>query len=272
MSGAVRCTECGTPAAPGAAFCETCGARLSAPEGVAAPGERSRRSLPGRLLVVLGIALAAAAAGFLAGYLVADDADRIDALERARDKARVERDSAEAERDSAEGERAAAESENEQLSGEITDLEEQLDAERGLRGTGDSSATAGPPPDADLRLGQAGRVGSLIVKPTSFESTGSSGQAVSYLLVMTVKNDGTEPAGPFCGGSEATVNDDKGRTFDGEAVIAEDTPNCGDDLQPGLTADNFQIRFRLPPDATPAVLRIVEEFTEEGGTTWALPD
>jgi hypothetical protein len=216
-------------------------------------------------LVVLGIVLASAAAGFLAGYLVADDADRVDSLERARDEAREERDSAEGERD-------AAESENEQLSEEITGLEDQLDAERGLKGTGESSATAGPPPDADLRLGQAGRVGSLIVKPTSFESSGSSGEAVSYLLVMTVKNDGSEPAGPFCGGSEATVNDDQGRTFDGESVIAEDTPNCGDDLQPGLTADNFQIRFRLPPDATPAVLRITEEFAEEGGTTWALPN
>jgi hypothetical protein len=227
--------------------------------------ENARRRPVVRVVVGLGIVLASAGAGFLAGYLVADDADRVASLERARDEARSEQESAQDELEQ-------AESENSELGEDVADLEEQLDAERALKGTGGSSAAAGPPPDADLRLGQAGRVGSLIVKPTSFESSGSSGEAVSYLLVMTVKNDGTEPAAPFCGGSEATVNDDQGRTFDGDSVIAEDTPNCGDDLQPGLTADNFQIRFRLPTDATPAVLRIVEEFTEEGGTTWALPN
>jgi len=64
----------------------------------------------------------------------------------------------------------------------------------------------------------------------------------------------------------------KGRSFDGEGVIADDTPNCGDDLQPGLSADNFQIRFRLPNDAEPSVLRIVDEldFESEDGKSWSL--
>jgi hypothetical protein len=215
--------------------------------------------------MALGIAAVFGGAGFLGGYLIADDADRVSSLEDALGEARSVSQGAEEEL-------ASAEADNEQLNRETADLQEQLDAERGLKGTEDGGVAAGPPPDADLRMGQAGKVGSLIIKPTSFEPTGSSGQATSYLLVLTVKNDGSEPAGPFCGGSEATVEDVQGRSFDGEGVIADDTPNCGDDLQPGLSADNFQIRFRLPNDAEPAVLRIVDEvdFESEDGKSWSL--
>lgn len=213
--------------------------------------------------VALGIALLFTGAGFLGGYLAADDAARVSSLKRDLGQARSISQGME-------DEIRSAESENDQLNQENADLQEQLDAERGLKGTEESSANAGPPPDADLRMGQAGKVGSLIIKPTSFQPTGSSSQATSYLLVLTAKNDGSEPVGPFCGGSEATVEDGQGRSFDGEGVIADNTPNCGDDLQPGLTADNFQIRFRLPHDAEPAVLRITDEFESEDEKSWAL--
>ncbi len=229
------------------------------------PTASSRNPFMRRLALLLAIALLFGGAGFLGGYLTADDADRVSSLDEALGEARSVSQGME-------DELASAEADSEQLKRENADLQEQLDAERGLKDTGGSSVAAGPPPDADLRMGQAGKVGSLIIKPTSFEPTGSSGQATSYLLVLTVKNDGSDPIGPFCGGSEATVEDAEGRSFDGDGVIADDTPNCGDDLQPGLSADNFQIRFRLPNDAEPSVLRIVDEldFESEDGKSWSL--
>ena len=262
MSAVRPCPKCGAEVASDAAFCENCGAQVpdAGEDKVAAP---PRRRGIRTVAVALGIALASAGAGFLGGYVAADDADRVSSLERSLDAARSAVQGAN-------DELASAKSDNEQLGRENSDLQEQLDAERGLKGTGESSAAAGPPPDADLRMGQAGTVGALIIKPTSFDSTGSNGQATSYLLVMTVKNDGSEPVGPFCGGSEATVEDVQGRSFDGDGVIADNTPNCGDDLQPGLTADNFQVRFRLPVDAEPAIVRVSDEFDSGDEKTWAI--
>lgn len=256
MSG--TCPNCRSQTPAGASFCEACGTRLG-------PAESNARR-PRWIFVVLGLVVLG---GLLAGayFVGADSADDAADVAELEDRVAVlaeERDEATERADNAED--AANE-----LGEEVESLNERLEAELGLSGQesterDDVVSTA----DADLELGEAGRVGDLLLRPTSFTKTGESAEAAIWLATITAKNDGSEPVNPFCGGAGAEVEDSQGRKFGGDSVIFGGARNCGDDLQPGLSADNYKMRFKLPKDAQPVLLRLMEEFKESVNKTWAV--
>ena len=226
--------------------------------------ERRPQSKIRRAATAIGVLVVLAGAAFAAGFLTADDSDQVSLLQNELSAARSD-----AKR--SQNELASSRSENAEREEEVTALQERLEAELGLKGKRSSPTTSISPADADLRVGEAGKIGALIVKPTSFQRSGSSGDAVSYVASFTVKNDGSVPVGPFCGGGEATVEDTDGRSFDGDSILGETTPNCGDDIQPGLTTSNFQVRFKLPRGAKAAILRVTDAVSDSGEEkTWAV--
>lgn len=255
-----KCPNCQATTPTGASFCEACGAKLT-PEG---PDSQTRRRW---LIPVLGIVLllGALAGAYFLGADAADDSADVDRLEEQVEALTDERDEL---ADRAEN----AEEEADQLQEEVESLNDRLEAELGFSGedstTRDEVVSAA---DADLRLGEAGRVGDLILRPTSFTRTGEGAEAAIWVATISAKNDGSEPVNPFCGGSGAEVEDSEGRKFGGDSIIGN-TRNCGSDLQPGLSADNYKMRFKLPKDAQPVLLRLEEEFTfdKSAKKTWAV--
>jgi len=249
------CPSCGAATPSGAAFCESCGAKLSVAEPPSRTGRRRWLifGLCAAILLVAGIA-----GGYLLGTDAADDSSEVDALEERVQQLADERDEAVDRADSAEE--------------EVESLNDRLDAELGFSEEDstqrDEVVSAA---DADLQLGEAGRVGDLLLRPTSFVKTGEGTEAAIWVATISAKNEGSRPVGPFCGGAGADLRDSEGRRFGGDSVIGN-TRNCGDDLQPGLSADNYKMRFKLPKDAQPMVLRLVDEFTFSNAEkkTWAV--
>jgi hypothetical protein len=217
-------------------------------------------------LVVLGLVVVG---GLLAGayFVGADSAD--DAAEVSELEDRV--DTLEDERDEATERAESTEREANELTEEVQRLNDRLEAELGFSGEEsterDQAVSAA---DADLKLGEAGRVGDLLLRPTSFINTGEGAEAAIWVATITAKNDGSEPVNPFCGGAGAEVEDSQGRKFGGDSIIFGGARNCGADLQPGLSADNYKMRFKLPKDAQPVLLRLMEEFKESVNKTWAV--
>lgn len=255
-----KCPNCGATTPANAAFCEACGAKLT--EASSEPKSRRRWLIPGLGVVVLVGALAGA---YFVGADAADDAADVDRLEEQVEELTVERDEL---TDRAE----TAEQEADDLQEEVENLNDRLEAELGFSGeesTQRDEVVSGA--DADLRLGEAGRVGDLILRPTSFTKMGEGDEAAIWVATISAKNDGSEPVNPFCGGSGAEVEDSEGRKFGGDSIIGS-TRNCGSDLQPGLSADNYKMRFKLPRDAQPVLLRLEEEFTFNRAEkkTWAV--
>ena len=274
---ATTCQHCGAAVPDGKAFCESCGHKLPATDARvvgssaangAGSGQNPRRGLK---RVALGVAAAAGLGGaFAVGWVVADDADDVNRLERRVAALTDERDELDQRADSAASRAASAEQDAEDANDRADGLEERLAAELELKGDGATTRKAiSAPADADLRLGQAGEVGELVVKPTAFEKSGGSGDTIAYTVTITAKNVGSEPAGPFCGGSGVTLEDDQGRTFDGDSVLGN-TPNCGDDIQPGLTMSGFKMKFKLPASATPALIHIFDEYDESTSKSWSV--
>lgn len=254
------CPNCGAPTPDGASFCEACGAKLGPADSGAGSQPRRRLAFVALALVVLGGLVTGA---YFVGADTADDSGEIEELE---DRLNT----TEAERDEAIARAEVAETDASELSDEVDHLNERLDAELGLAGEDsaerDDVVSAA---DADLRLGEAGRVGDLLLRPTSFTNTGEGTEASIWVATITAKNDGSEPVNPFCGGAGAEVEDSQGRKFGGDSIIFN-ARNCGDDLQPGLSADNYKMRFKLPKDAEPVLLRLMEEFKESVNKTWAV--
>jgi hypothetical protein len=121
--------------------------------------------------------------------------------------------------------------------------------------TGSTSSEA-PAPHSTLRIGQSAIVGSIRITPTSFVRLESSGEAVKWRVTMTVKNIGSQPVQAFCGG-EASLTDDLGRVYEGEAVTGEaNSQNCGDKLQPGLSGSPFLVDFKTSTSAKPTTLSL----------------
>jgi hypothetical protein len=133
-------------------------------------------------------------------------------------------------------------------------------------GSGSKSASA------HLRIGQPAAVGNLSIRPISFERLSGSGEAVKWRLTMSVKNDGNEGAQPFCGGGQASLTDEQGRTYEGESAVNEaSSVNCGDKVQPGLTGSPFIVDFKTPSSAKPATLSIWGESQyQEQAQTWTV--
>lgn len=214
------------------------------------------------VLVVVG----AAAGGYAAGSSAADDADEVAAL---KDDLKDARDAG----NEATGQAAELASRLADVQNENTELQDRLDAERNLKGESDADAddgdSGGTAPVGDLKVGEAGSVGEFTVKPTSVSAAGGSGDRRRFRASLTVKNNGSESESPFCGGG-ATLIDDEGRSFDGEAVINEVSAAC-EDLQPGLTA-TILIDFTTAKGAKPAVLSLAPDaFDDETVKTWAIP-
>ncbi len=113
-----------------------------------------------------------------------------------------------------------------------------------------------------LALGQPGKVGQYEITPTSFKRMSASGDTATYHAVVSVKNNASDSISPFCGDSGAELVDAKGRTFDPESVIDDNSNNC-EDVQPGLTLSNFKIAFKVPTAAKPRILRLWGDYDNE---------
>ena len=137
----------------------------------------------------------------------------------------------------------------------------------GTTGSGSNSAAA------DLRIGQAGAVGNLSIRPTSFVNLGGSGEATKWRATITVKNDGSEPVQPFCGSGQASLTDAQGRVYEGEAAVNEaNSVNCGEKVQPGLSGSPFVVDFKTPTAAKPKTLSLWGESEyQEQAKTWSVP-
>lgn len=190
-------------------------------------------------------------AAFVGGFLIADDSSRVDDLEE--QVVELEATTDEQSDDLAAAESAAEEAES--LAGDLleerNDLRKRLRAEfaisgRGTSGDGSSDVSV----NTDFSFDAAGKVGPFVVKPTAFEKTSNG-----WLLTLDVNNDGDSPEDPFCGGGESQLVDTQGRTFDGDSVLADETANCGDSLQPGLNA-TYKVSYKTPGDAEPAAIAI----------------
>lgn len=225
---------------------------------------KSGRRRVGRLLVFALLGLLALSGAFFGGLFVGDDSSRV---------ADLEETLAETDEDLGEAEDSLSESRDElgDLQAERDELAAELRAELDFEGEVPARGS-GSAPEADFVLGQAGEVGPLNMKLVSLEQTGSSGGQATYVATISVKNNSDEPVDPFCADG-ATLIDDQGRTYTGDSLLRTGTPNCGDPLQPGLTQDGYEMEFKLPADAQPAVLELWGAFdiNDEGDAgSWAV--
>ena len=138
--------------------------------------------------------------------------------------------------------------------------------------TTEQSAASAAPQGGELKVGESGDVGGLFgITLVSFAESSSRGGVVKYKATMGVKNLGSEEVDPFCGGSGATLIDDQGRKFEGDAVIDDGTNNCGDPIQPGLSQGKYVIEFKTPPDAKPSQLLLSGDYDhEDEAKSWSV--
>jgi hypothetical protein len=123
-----------------------------------------------------------------------------------------------------------------------------------------------------LKIGQSAAVGNLSIRPTSFVKLGGGGEAVKWRVTISVKNDGDSGAQPFCGDGAGSLVDNAGRTYEAESVVNEaNSVNCGEKVQPGLTAAPFVIDFKTPADANPVTLSLWGEGEyQEQAQSWTV--
>lgn len=217
-----------------------------------------------RLAIWAGLGLVLLAAAFGGGVLVGDDSADLDDL-RAEVSSRDETITGlEDDVDQAQDDLNAAGSEIESITGERDDLQDRLKAELSIATEGSSGSAGAGPVDTDYPFEAAGKLGSLVVKPTSLEQSGDQ-----WVLTFEAKNNGSEPVDPFCGGG-GTLIDSEGRSFTGDAVLANSTANCGDSLQPGLSA-TYQLKFKTPGGTEPAAVELEEDILSNTTATWAAP-
>ena len=159
------------------------------------------------------------------------------------------------------------------LESRTTELESQntSSATTGTSNESSSTATTTTSASPELKIGQAGTVGSLSIRTTSFVKLSSSGEQVIWRLTLSVRNHGSEGAQPFCGSGQASLTDSEGRTYEGESVVNEaGSVNCGNKVQPGLSESPYVIDFKASRSAKPASLSIWgEEQYKEQPKTWA---
>jgi hypothetical protein len=225
-----------------------------------------------RTAAIIAVAILLLGGAFMGGYFVADDKTTVDELtEQLSD---TQDDLSATESDLEDSERDAA-----TLEGDLEETQKRLDAELNLSGKRTSTTSSdGASVLGDLKIGQAGEVGAFTMKPTTFEraenvsdgyeTTSPDEGTTFYVARITVKNDGQEPASPFCAGGGQLL-DDSDRRYDAEALLASDTANC-DDVQPGAQKDNFEIYFQVPLDAKPQTMILFgDDFSDDGdGTAW----
>jgi hypothetical protein len=209
--------------------------------------------------VVLGlVAVLAVVIAFAAGFVVADESDKVSELE---DQVA----STKSELSDEEQELAVAEEEREEVGEEAEDAEEELAAERGFKGTG-GKQVADQEYETDYPWEAAGEVGYLTMKPIAWEEQGEK-----WILTVEAKNTGSEPEEPFCGSAGATVVDADDNNYSGEAVLGGGSANCGSALQPGQTA-TYKGEFQIPSNAVPVIVALYGDYEqEEEAKQWELP-
>jgi uncharacterized coiled-coil protein SlyX len=209
-------------------------------------------------LIALGV-VAAVGVGLAIGIFVGDDSDQVDELEAQVEELESDADVADSTINTL-GDQLAASEDRRQA------LQDRLKSELAISGE-QTAAPAGGKVQADYPFDAAGQVGPFAIKPTTLDQTSSG-----WLLGLTVNNTGDDPLDPFCAGDAAMV-DTAGRTFDGDSVLADDTDNCGDSLQPGLNG-YYEVQFKTPPDAKPAGFALVGDsfvVNESDAKVWAAP-
>lgn len=212
-----------------------------------------------RTLVAWVVALVAIVAAFVIGAASKDESGTVSDLEGQVAHLKSELSNEEAEVSSLESDREAAEEEAETA-------EEELAVERGFKGSGPKQEAEGEY-ETDYPVGAAGKVGPYIFKPTDISGDGEG----KWTLTVEAKNSGSSPLEPFCGGGESILVDAEGNEYSGEAVLFKGGANCGDALQPGLTA-KYLVEFHTPPNAVPVAAYVYGDYElEEEGKTWELP-
>jgi hypothetical protein len=214
-------------------------------------------------IAVVAIVLLVAGA-FVAGNVIGDDSSEVSDLEE-------QVSDLEGNLSEAEDERDFTEEELEITSERKQNLANQLKAEQNLSGDVEElTESSGSAPEADYLAGVAGIVGQYTMKPLVEKGT-TSGDETTWLATIEVKNNGSSPAEIFCGGSEATLIDTQGRSYEGEGVLSGSSANCGNAIGPGLTVDNYIIEFTLPTGAEAALIEIAGgEYGDGPFRSWAV--
>jgi hypothetical protein len=137
---------------------------------------------------------------------------------------------------------------------------------------GGGSTTTSSSEPKQYHIGQSAAVGNLTITPTSFDRLPTNGESVKWRLTVSVKNDGSEGAEPFCGSGQAALTDKLGRVYEGDSVVNEaNSPNCGEKIQPGLTTTGYLVDFKTPANVQPASLSIWgEDSYKEQAQTWTV--
>lgn len=205
------------------------------------------------------IAVVLVAAAFFVGMALNDESSKVSNLEGqvATVEGKLEQE---------EQELGYAEEEKERADEKAEDAEEELAAERSFKGSGAQQEPEGEY-ETDYPINAAGKVGPFIFKPTDISENGEG----KWVLTIEAKNESSSPLEPFCGGGESILLDAEGNEYSGDSLLFKGGANCGDSLQPGLTA-KYLSEFHLPPNATPVAAYIYGEYElEEEGKTWELP-
>lgn len=216
------------------------------------------------LLIAVLVGLLLLGGSFVAGNVLGDDSSEVSDL-------KDEVSSLSADLDDAESDLNFVEEELDLNEEQKRNLANQIKAEENLSGDVEEIVSgSGSAPEADYLPGVAGTVGDLVIKP-SLELEASSEEEATWYATFEVKNNGSNPVELFCGGSEATLVDAAGRNYEGEGVLASNTANCGNAIQPGLTIDNYVVEFTTPADAEPALIEVAGGEYGEGPTkSWGV--
>ena len=135
--------------------------------------------------------------------------------------------------------------------------------------TSPPATTASTTQTTTHKIGEAAAVGTLQVKPTSFlpvgTTSGAAGPELHYRLAVSLKNEGTQPAMPFCAGEHASLTDTKGRVFEGEDLKPQESGsvNCVP-LSAGQSGSPYLVDFHVPADTVPKTVSIWAEDAYKG--------
>lgn len=207
------------------------------------------------VLVSAAIVILAAAA-FLIGGAVQDDAERVASLEQEVEELVAARDRETERAQSLADQLDAQDEELAQLELDLARAQEQAPAPPVEETSGALTGLQ------THRMGEGANVGQMRIIPKTFERLFTSGGVATYHAVVSVRNNASTSIAPFCGDSGAELVDAKGRTFDPESVIDDTSNNC-EDVQPGLTMDNFKVAFKVPASARPRVLRLWGDYDND---------
>lgn len=136
----------------------------------------------------------------------------------------------------------------------------------------------------DIELGGTGTDGALSIRARAIASTRSPVAAQEYadpivpatgaklvVVDLTVRNDGSNPLTPFCGGGGTVLIDERNRNFnpDSRQFQAAGNDDLCQDLNPGFRRD-LKLVFQVPLDAKISAVAVwdSDEPGDYSGDTW----